>query len=140
MMDQRTPEVVRVATCCCGSLRLTSRGEPVRISMCHCIACQRRTGAPFGAQSRFLRGQVEIEGESQRYVRQADSGNAVTYHFCPRCGSTVYWRLDAFPDLVAVALGAYGDPSFSPPTVSVWERTRHEWTRHTDERAMEHID
>ena len=108
--------------------------------MCHCIACQRRTGAPFGAQSRFLRSQVAAEGDSCRYVRQADSGNTVTFHFCPSCGSTVYWELAAFPDLVAVALGAFADPSFPAPKISVWERTRHAWTRHIDDCAMEHID
>jgi hypothetical protein len=35
----------RHATCNCGQLRLTIEGEPSRISMCHCLECQRRTGA-----------------------------------------------------------------------------------------------
>ncbi|MFN2470768.1 MAG: aldehyde-activating protein, partial [Gaiellaceae bacterium] len=35
----------RHAACSCGQLRLTVEGEPVRVSICHCLACQRRTGS-----------------------------------------------------------------------------------------------
>jgi hypothetical protein len=36
---------IRRAACSCGQLHLTIEGEPSRISMCHCLECQRRTGA-----------------------------------------------------------------------------------------------
>lgn len=130
----------RIASCSCGSLSLQCRGEPVRISMCHCLACQRRTGAPFGAQSRFRREQVMAQGQSSVFTRTADSGNTVSYHFCPNCGSTVYWELSGFPDLIAVALGMFADPAFPAPRVSVWERTRHPWTRRIADCAMQHED
>jgi hypothetical protein len=113
-------------------------GDPVRISMCHCLACQRRTGAPFAAQSRFRREQISVEGQSSRYTRSADSGNTVTFHFCPSCGSTVYWELSGYPEVIAVALGMFGDPSFPPPRVSVYESQRHPWTAHIEAREMEH--
>jgi hypothetical protein len=128
----------RQASCCCGALQISCAGAPVRISMCHCIACQRRTGAPFGAQSRYARAQVTPSGPSSLYTRVADSGNTVTYHFCPSCGSTVYWELSGYPDLIAVALGMFADPAFPPPTVSVWESTRHPWTGHIADCMMEH--
>jgi hypothetical protein len=115
------------ATCSCGQLRVTCEGEPVRVSICHCLACQRRTGSVFGAQARFPRTQVRIEGQSTAWSRPGDSGGAVTFHFCPVCGSTVYWQLQAVPDLVAVAIGAFADPGFGPPRHSVYERSRHGW-------------
>jgi hypothetical protein len=34
---------------------LTIEGEPSRISMCHCLECQRRTGAVISNQARFRR-------------------------------------------------------------------------------------
>lgn len=126
-----------VASCLCGSLRATCIGPASRISVCHCIACQRRTGAPFSAQSRFLRDTVTVEGESKDYTRVADSGNAVTFHFCPTCGSTDYWELSGYPDLIAVALGMFADPSYPAPTVSVWERTRHTWVDGLGDLAVE---
>lgn len=129
---------VKQASCSCGALRVSCSGEPVRISMCHCIACQRRTGAPFGAQSRFLRSQITVEGESRRYTRVADSGNTVTFHFCPTCGSTVFWELSGFPDLIAVATGMFGDPSFPAPRIAVYEASQHPWTQHIAGHPMEH--
>ena len=54
----------RFASCSCGELSAQVQGDPVRVSICHCLACQRRTGGPFGQQARFLRGQVTVSGPS----------------------------------------------------------------------------
>ncbi|MBS0388109.1 MAG: GFA family protein [Proteobacteria bacterium] len=130
----------RIAACSCGQLRAICSGTAGRISMCHCLACQRRSGAPFGAQSRFQREQVQVEGRSSTYTRRADSGNTVRFHFCPECGSTVYWEPGAFPDKITVALGAFADPSYPAPAHSVWEAMRHPWTQHIADVPMEHLD
>ncbi|MFZ5677879.1 MAG: GFA family protein [Pseudomonadota bacterium] len=118
----------REASCACGRLRIACRGEPVRISICHCLACQRRTGSVFGMQARFLKENVRhIAGDSKRFTRKGDSGNTVSFHFCPDCGSTVYWELSGVPDAYAVAVGAFADPAFPAPRVSVYETRRHDW-------------
>src|SRR5438874_9677184 len=100
----------RDAACSCGQLRLTAEGDPVRISMCHCLACQRRTGSAFGFNARFPRDLVAIAGDSSEYVRVSDEGESRTYSFCPVCGSTLYYLLDSAPDVVAVPAGAFADP------------------------------
>jgi hypothetical protein len=51
----------------------------------------------------------------------------MTYHFCPTCGSTVYWEGQGFPGQVNVAIGAFADPAFPSPTIAVWGETRHPW-------------
>jgi hypothetical protein len=96
--------------------------------MCHCLACQRRTGSTFGAQARFPLDRVSINGTSTQYVRTADSGDHITFHFCPACGSTVFYQPDQEPDIIAIPVGAFADPSFPAPTVSVYESRRHVWT------------
>jgi hypothetical protein len=70
---------------------------------------------------------VTVEGPSSEYVRTADSGNRVTFHFCPACGSTVYYLLDAVPGAVAVPVGAFADAAFPPPILSIYEARRHAW-------------
>jgi hypothetical protein len=117
----------RDASCNCGQLRLTADGEPIRVSVCHCLACQKRTGSAFGYQARFPRDSVRIEGDAREYVRISDEGEPRTYSFCPQCGSTVYYVLDSAPDVVAVPVGAFADPTFPEPTVSVWESRKHAW-------------
>jgi hypothetical protein len=130
----------RTANCSCGQLRAICSGSALRISMCHCLDCQRRTGAPFGAQSRFKREQVQVEGLSSTYTRVADSGNTVSFHFCPGCGSTVYWEPHGYPGMISIALGAFGDPTYPPPAHSVYETRRHPWTQHIADQPMEHLD
>jgi hypothetical protein len=124
----------RHAACSCGQLHLACQGEPVRLSVCHCLECQRRTGSVFGFQARFPRAQVEIAGESTRYTRPSDSGNRVTMHFCPHCGSTVYWE---FGDFVAVAVGAFADPGFPAPKISVYGERKHSWVTLPDGLVIE---
>jgi hypothetical protein len=95
--------------------------------MCHCLACQRRTGSLFGAQARFPAERVRTDGRFSEYVRVSDEGEARTYSFCPDCGATVFYRTASAPELVAVPVGAFADPSFPAPWVSVFEKRRHRW-------------
>lgn len=97
--------------------------------MCHCWECQKRTGSIFGVQARYARDMVKIKGSSTAFTRKGDSGGEITFHFCPQCGSTVYWEIAALPDFLAIAVGNFTDASFSPPTVSVYESRRHSWAK-----------
>jgi hypothetical protein len=118
----------RDAACSCGQLRLEAAGDPIRISMCHCLACQRRTGSAFSIQARFTSDQVQVVGRVSDYVRVSDQGDKeLTFHFCPDCGATVFFTGSDAPDVIAVPVGAFADPSFPPPTVSVFESRRHPW-------------
>ena len=126
----------REAACSCGQLRLTAEGDPVRISMCHCLACQRRTGSAFGMQARFPEDRVRIVGHYADYVRTSDAGEERTFHFCPGCGATVFYKTADAPDVIAVPIGAFADPSFPTPTVSVYESRRHPWVSVPD--GLEH--
>lgn len=117
----------RIAQCQCGSLRAIASGEPVRSYLCHCKACQRRTGTVVHAGAYFLKEQVRPEGPSKVYTRVANSGFAVHFHFCPNCGSSVYWVSDKQPDYLGVAVGCFADPTFPLPIRSVWEESKHPW-------------
>jgi len=129
----------RHATCSCGQLHLTIRGEPVRISMCHCLACQRRTGAVLSNQARFPREQVTFAGIATTWTRTAESGNTLAFHFCPTCGSTVYWENEGFPGVVAVAIGNFAEPNFPGPTIAVWEESRHLWVLLPSDTATKRV-
>ena len=118
---------VRTASCSCGQLTVTTTGEPVRISVCHCLACQRRTGSTFGVQARFPRDAVTVTGRGARYVRTADSGKTVTSTFCPDCGATVYYELELVPGFIGIPVGGFADPGFTTPQVSIYEEHRHPW-------------
>jgi hypothetical protein len=119
------------AACHCGQLRLEVTGEPRAVSICNCLACQRRTGSAFGMQAGFDAGQVQVDGRFSDYSRISDEADRKehVFHFCPECGSQVFYTEPDEPDLVVVSVGAFADPSFPPPTESGYDSRRHPWIR-----------
>ena len=130
----------RTATCQCGQLAVACTGDPVRISVCHCLDCQRRSGSSFAAQARFPAENVAITGDAKHWTRFGDEGGQGDMYFCPTCGSNVFYRLPAEPDLVAVAIGAFADPhAFGEPLYSVYEGRKVAWVEITS-TGTEHYD
>ena len=117
----------RTASCRCGQLTASATGEPVRVSACHCLTCQKRSGSAFAIQARWPQDQVAVAGQSKSWSRTADSGLGVTYHFCPACGSTVHFMTQHMPGMVAIPVGAFDDPYWASPRFSVWEERKHDW-------------
>ncbi len=64
----------RTATCSCGQVSVTCMGEPAKVSLCHCLACQKRTGSTYGIAAFFAAAAVAASGETQAYTRASDSG------------------------------------------------------------------
>ncbi|MHA6722597.1 GFA family protein [Sphingomonas sp. RS2018] len=118
---------LRVARCRCGQLSATCRGEPVRVSVCHCTACQRRTGGPFSAQARFAIGDVTVAGAYNVWERVAESGRRAWYRWCPECGGTVAYTNEGIADVIAIPIGAFADAQLPRPTISVFEDRRQDW-------------
>ena len=117
----------RIASCSCGQLTATTSDDPVRVGVCHCLACQRRTGSVFGAQARFRNENVEFSGQSNQYVRVGDEGSKTTFNFCPNCGATVYYVSEGREGFTAIPVGAFAEPDFPAPTISVYEERKHSW-------------
>ena len=119
--------ISKEAKCSCGALKVICDGEPELISLCHCKACQRRTGTPFGIAAFFPQSSVSVAGKHKSYKRTSDTGYQVTFNFCGNCGSTVFWNTARMPEYVAIATGAFGDASFPKPSKEVHTECRHDW-------------
>ena len=117
----------RTASCSCGQLQAHVTSDPIRVSVCHCLACQRRTGSVFGAQARFASSSVTITGATKEYVRVGYEGSRATFRFCPECGSTVFYTAEGLEGSIAIPVGAFADPKFPSPTFSVYEERMHSW-------------
>jgi hypothetical protein len=120
---------MRTARCQCGALRVETRGEPGKVLVCHCTGCQRRTGSAFGLSAYYRTENVAVHGASSTWERAGESGKSFITHFCPSCGTSVYWYLGALPGLIGIAVGTFADRNFPAPTDSVWEERGHAWAR-----------
>lgn len=135
----------RTASCNCGQLRVTCTGpDPDRVVMCNCYLCQKQTGSVFSVQARFPNEQVKIEGNSKEWTfdgatpvpyRTCAGSNGIANspadvvrsHFCPECGSTVYYFRKSDPARTGVKVGAFADNTFPPPMGSGFEEYKHPW-------------
>ncbi len=126
------------ARCSCGAISLSLPGSSRLVVACHCIDCQRRTGAPFGVGAFYPSESVAISGSPREFTRTAASGGKVHNYFCADCGSTVYWKAENLPGLIGVAVGAMADPKYPPPLKSVFEQSRHDWVE-IGAAAVEHF-
>ena len=117
----------RTASCSCGQLSIEVHSAPRGVGVCHCLACQRRTGSVFAALASFA-PPYTVRGTATEYVRTGDEGASFRFRFCPVCGTTVFHTEEGYEDRsVAVAVGAFADPDFPPPQRSVYHCRRHSW-------------
>jgi hypothetical protein len=119
MQDLKTRE----AACSCGDLRLTLQGEPEMVSSCCCTRCQRRTGSLFGVTVYFRPAQMIAQAGAEATFHRSDG--STTFHFCPRCGSSVWWAPDEAQDVIGVAGGCFADTGLPSPQRMVWTEHRH---------------
>jgi len=121
----------RTATCTCGQLSITVHGECLGNGICHCLACQSRTGSVFATLGAWA-APYEIKGRATQYVRTGDAGTQSRFNFCPVCGSTVFHTEEGTDDFVMVAIGCLADPDFPAPQDSVYDSRRHHWVKVPD--------
>jgi hypothetical protein len=125
--------IERCGGCVCGAARFKTTGEPLRVTICHCNWCQRRTGSAFGVEVVFDAGQVELAGsEITQYRHLSDeSGRWLDIQFCGRCGSNLGFTLEAAPGLRTLPAGAFDDPGWIKADRytfrHVYLRSRREW-------------
>lgn len=137
----------RTARCCCGDVRLTVQGAPHYVHGCHCDYCQRRTGSVWQVSCWYFDPQiVSVSGDTQVYVgcsenneyENPDNGveTNVDYHFCKRCGSTVYWKIPLRAEMTGgelttvtgVAVGCFTEQDFPKPISNHYVSSRPSWT------------
>jgi hypothetical protein len=54
-------------------------------------------------------------------------GSSVSDHFCPTCGSTLYWVIDGEHPIMAMTVGNLVDPGFPAPDMELHTERRHHW-------------
>lgn len=115
-----------MASCQCGAVTALSDADPDLVLACNCKACQMRTGSPYGAGMYFHRADLTLSGETKTWGRIAESGRKVENHFCPECGTCLYWTLEFRPDHVGVAYGCFRTPA-PEPMRAIWMQEKHDW-------------
>jgi hypothetical protein len=118
---------MRTGRCLCGACALAIEGEPVAVANCHCLDCQRVSGAGHTTGAMFPAAGVRIEGPAAAYALASEAGNTVTRRFCARCGSPLTGENSGMPGFVTVALGVLDASDDLRPQVAIFARSRRAW-------------
>jgi hypothetical protein len=115
--------------CLCGAVRYKVEGEPLRAHVCHCTYCQRRTGSAFAMVGVFDEKHVSMSGlpVSSYEYRSDESGRRLWFQFCPRCGTTVGFRIERAPTAYAISVGTFDDPEWLDINRHIWTRSAQDW-------------
>ena len=106
-------EEAREGGCLCGEARYLVSGYPEPRGVCHCRYCQLRTGSAFAVLAYFKPENFSLKsGQLTHYRFTSESDKQWDINFCSKCGTTVYYQLEAWGDLIGIDSGTFDPPSF----------------------------
>lgn len=114
-------------SCLCGAVTYEATGDPVVALQCHCLDCQKASGAAHVAFAAFPEAAVTIKGKLQSFETKADSGKTSRRYFCPSCGSWIAGRPESAPGVVALSMATMDGPVSIPIQFRVFDKRRRPW-------------
>ena len=133
--------------CVCNKVRYSISGRPLRVTICHCEWCQRRTGSAFGVELVFEQDQIQFHTDSPSVYRHVsdESGRWLDQHFCNTCGTNIGLTMEAVPSIRSIAAGSLDDQNWSELSSldcrHVYVRSARHWSIIPDEveQFVEHF-
>lgn len=119
-------------SCLCGAVSYEARGEPVFSAHCCCVDCRKASGADHITAAFYMNDQVTISGDVAEFGVEADSGNTNFRQFCPKCGSRLFNRNSARPNMIGIQTGTMDDVHGVSPRGVVYASGKREWDNFND--------
>ena len=114
--------------CACGAVTVRIEGETLGVRQCWCRQCQSLAAGGPTHNAIFTADDVLIDGVLTHATWRAASGNTLTFHFCPACGTQVFAQSSARPHLKTVRLGVLDQPHDLAPQAIIWTDDAPSWT------------
>ena len=113
--------------CHCGAIRYQVEGEPIHATLCHCTDCRRHAGAPLVGWTLFPNDRFTVtKGEAKVYA-SSEHGRR---HFCPTCGSGLFYTNDLiFAGQTDVQVATLDEPDALPMQVQIQTAERIGWMK-----------
>lgn len=94
---------------------------------CHCLDCQRSSGAPFASGVVVRVADTEVTGAPATYAVRSGSGSLTTRSFCPACGTPLFTRSDASAEFMSIRFPTLDTPSEFRPMLDIWTASAQSW-------------
>lgn len=117
--------------CLCGAVQYSVKGEIGDAFRCYCRSCQCVTGSAFAAVAAVANERFElVEGEDN--LGCYDSSPGKHRYFCSQCGSAVFVRTDAQPDMTRLRLGGLENPPGVNTRAHIFVKEKVNWYEISD--------
>lgn len=119
-------------SCLCGAVKYELDGELGDIVLCHCSKCRKATGSAFASVAPIKTSELRIV-LGQDALAEFQSSPGVHRVFCRGCGSPIFSRRDAMPDVLRLRIGTLDTPLDAKPSMHIFAGSKADWFDICDE-------
>lgn len=113
-------------SCLCEGVRFQIDGELQPIQVCHCQQCRKAQGGPFAAVVPVATSAFRFAG-GEELLQSYESSPGKERVFCGRCGSPLFSRRQALPDVVRIRAGLINEPIPSGIAFHAYTSSKCNW-------------
>ena len=114
--------------CLCGDVKYAAEGEIIFHANCHCTDCRQSSGSAFATLVFMQEDEIKVTGNLKTFDHVVDSGNTLTKHFCPTCGSQMFTGNQARANTLGIRAGTLDDHSEVKPQFNVYAGSKMDCT------------
>lgn len=128
MLGARPARRLRLFTgsCLCGGVQFTIQGDLEPIQVCHCQQCRKAQGTPFATNIPAQASAFQITKGSE-LLSGFESSPGKKRMFCSRCGSPIFSRRDAAPEVVRIRAGTLNEDLSCRPVAHFYTASKCNW-------------
>ena len=114
--------------CSCGSVQYELNDTPLFVHCCHCLWCQRESGAAFAINLLIETDRITLEGSVCDVPLPSESGNGQTMVRCDQCQVALWSHYAGMGKKVAfVRAGTLDDPREVTPDIHIYTDSKQPW-------------
>jgi len=119
---------VFTGTCQCGAVEYRVTGESINLFICHCTQCQKQSSSAFGMALWIEDYTIEhLTAELAVWKRQTSTGYEMVGEFCRTCGTRLFHRHSANPQVLSIKPGTLHETKHLKPVAHIWTSEAQEW-------------
>lgn len=112
--------------CRCGDIEFVCTEAPSYVGNCHCMDCQKFSGAPVVNWALFRRSQVKI---TQGRPKEISCTDGIYRQFCGRCGTHLFWQQVDAPLWMDVTVCSFDNPLPHEPQGEAYISRKLPWVQ-----------
>jgi hypothetical protein len=119
-------DAVHTGSCLCGRIVFELTAGPGEFGYCHCRACRKASGSAHAVNAPVDRAAFRLVTGGD-VLREFESSPGKIRAFCSFCGSPIYARLEATPDVLRIRLGSLDTAFTRQPRAHTWVCEKAPW-------------